>query len=339
MIQFVKRIVYVLLTCLLLNIQSYCQTDNTYVHRYDTLIMVRVFLSQKYTSLVFRYLNNQSSVRYRPNSKLNLGMGGTFGPLTLNLGYGFGFINPDDTDRKGNTKGFDLQANLYFRKFIIDLIGQSYKGFYLNDKEYQDASGKYYLRPDIEARQFGVNGQYVLNNKRFSYRASLFNSDWQKKSAGSLLLGAEIFGGLEKADSSLIPKRSSQLPEQSQSLNFFQFGPNLGYAYTLVIHKRFYLTGSLASSLVYQFNTLKNEEGTLKSSGLSSNTFFRAFAGYNGTRWAGGISWIHSNVSIDASNTQLRADLNTGKASISAVYRLYTPTSKLKKQLPDVLQF
>ncbi|MBL7871756.1 MAG: DUF4421 domain-containing protein [Cyclobacteriaceae bacterium] len=338
MIQLTKQIVYLSLICVLFNIQSYSQTDKKYVHRYDTLLIIRVFLSQKYTSLIFRNLQDQSSYRFRPNPKLNLGMGGTFGPLTLNLGYGFGFINPDDTDVKGNTKGFDLQANLYFRKFIIDLIAQSYKGLYSTDKVYRDATGKNYLRPDMEARQFGVNGQYVLNHKRFSYRASLFNSDWQKKSAGSLLVGAEIFGGLQKADSSLIPNRTPLFENHSQSLNFFQLGPNLGYAYTLVIHKRFYLTGSLASSLVYQFNTLKEEAETSKSSGFSSNTFFRAFAGYNGTKWAGGISWIHSNMNI-ASSTELRTDLKSGKASISAVYRLNTPTSKLKKQLPDALQF
>jgi hypothetical protein len=95
--------------------------------------MTRFFVSQKYTAFVFRYLNQQSTLRYRPNSKLAIGLGGTYGPLTLNLSYGFDFINPDDSDRKGKTKGYDLQAHLYSKKLIIDLMGQSLKGFYLTD--------------------------------------------------------------------------------------------------------------------------------------------------------------------------------------------------------------
>jgi hypothetical protein len=336
----IKRIVYICFACVLFNIPSYCQTDTKYVQRYDTLIMMRLFTSQKYASVVFRYLSQQSTLRYRPNSKLLLGVGGTYGPFTLNLGYGFDFLNPDNSDTKGTTKGIDLQLHLYSKKFSIDLVGQFNNGFYLNDKQFQDSNGKYYTRPDIKVRELGVSGQYIVNHKRFSYRAALSNSDWQKKSAGSLLAGAEILGGEGIADSTMLPGGSSQDQlDQSQRLGFFQIGPNLGYAYTLVIHKRFYVTGSLTASLVYEFYNLKDEQRKERVSGVGSNNFFRAFAGYNGSRWAGGISWIHSNVSIASSSNHLRADVNVGKVTASVVYRLLIPTFKIKKKLPDQLQF
>jgi hypothetical protein len=335
----IKRIVFLSLANLLLNLPSYSQTDKAYVQRYDTLLMTRFFVSQKYTSFVFRYLNQQSTLRYRPNSKLAMGVGGTYGPLTLNLSYGFDFINPNDNDRKGKTTGYDLQAHLYSKRLIIDLMGQSLKGFYLTDQQYQSKDGKFYQRPDIRVKEFGVNGQYVLNHRRFSYRAALFNSDWQKKSAGSLLAGAEILGGQGSADSTLMPGVSAQnkLPDQSLLLRFFQLGPNIGYAYTLVIYKRFYLTGSVAASLVYEFNKLEDENGTERINSISSNSFLRGFAGYNGTRWAGGVSWLQSYVNIAAANSKIRADINTGKISASVVYRLFISTSKIKKQLPKAI--
>lgn len=334
----IKRIVFLAFACLFINLSCYCQTDKAYVHRYDTLLMTRFFVSQKYTSFVFRYLNEQATLRYRPNSKLAMGVGGTYGPITLNLGYGFDFINPNDNDRKGKTKGIDLQAHLYFSKLIIDLMGQFYNGFYLNDQQNQTSDGKYYQRPDISLRLIGVNGQYVLNNKRFSYRSALFNSDWQKKSAGSLLAGAEILGGQGGADSTLMPGSSqNQVNDQSLKLKFFQLGPNLGYTYTLVIYKRFYLTGAVAASLVYEFNNFNDENGSERLNGISSNTFLRAFTGYNGERWAGGLSWIQSYVNIATSNDRIRADMNSGKLNFSIVYRLFIPTSKIKRQLPKAL--
>jgi hypothetical protein len=165
----------------------------------------------------------------------------------------------------------------------------------------------------------------------------LFNSDWQKKSAGSLLAGAEILGGQGSADSTLMPGASQNQSDQSLQLRFFQLGPNIGYAYTLVIYKRFYLTGSVAASLVYEFNKLEDENGTDIINGISSNSFLRGFAGYNGTRWAGGVSWLQSYVNIATANSKVRADINTGKISVSVVYRLFIPTAKIKKQLPKSL--
>ncbi len=261
-----------------------------------------------------------------------MGVGATYGPITINLAYGFDFLNRGEIRDKGKTKYLDLQAHLYSRKITIDFLGQFYNGFYLYDQQYRDTNGKYYQRPDIEIRTFGVHSQYVLNHKRFSYRAALLHNDWQKKSAGSLLVGFEIYGGVGRADSSFAPGVSAQ-SASNQRLGFFELGPNIGYAYTLVIRKHFYISGSVAASLVYGFNNSTGVVGTdVKSNGISSNNVVRVFAGYNSERWAGGLSWVNSQISIASTSARIQTDIHTGNARASFVYR-FIPGPKLYRRL------
>jgi len=328
---------FLAITILQLSESVLAQNDSTYVHSYDTMLTSRFYFSQKYVAFIFKNLNNQTSLNYRPNTTLNMGVGVTYGSLTLNLAYGFDFLNLGEEQKKGKTKYLDLQGHFYSRKITIDFLGQFYNGFYLNDDSYREPDGSYYQRPDIQIREFGVKAQYVLNHKRFSYRASLLHNDWQKKSAGSLLLGFEIYGGTGKADSTFTPTATgtTKPPIDPQRLGFFEVGPNIGYAYTLVVHKHFYISGSVAASIVFGSNKISSELNDTRSNGISSNSFYRAFAGYNGPRWATGVSWVNSQINIASTNASIRTVVHTGNVRASFVYR-FSPGPKLYKLLPRV---
>lgn len=318
----------------------FAQNDSSYVQTYDTLLTSRLYFSQKYVAFIFRNFGQQASLNYIPNTTLNMGVGTTYGPFTLNLAYGFDFLNLGEEEKKGKTKYLDLQGHFYSRKITIDFLGEFYKGFYLNDNTYRDNNnGRYYQRPDIKIREFGINTQYVLNHKRFSYRAPLLHNDWQKKSAGSLLLGFEIYGGIGRADSTLTPtdNGNSKPPIDPQRLSFFEIGPNIGYAYTLVIHKHFYISASVAASIIYGSNRIGGSTTDTKSNGVSSNSFYRAFAGYNGPRWATGVSWVNSQINIASTNARIHTVVNIGNVRASIVYR-FIPRGRLHKLLPRVKQ-
>ena len=95
------------------------------------------------------------------------------------------------------------------------------------------------------------------NVDRFSYRAALTENDVQTKSAGSLLFGGEAYYGSIKGDSSLVPVevRGNFSQFGVDKINFFSIGPGIGYAYTLVIEKHFYITGSAIGSIDVNFST------------------------------------------------------------------------------------
>lgn len=306
--------------CLLLADGLMAQQDETYFVSYDDMLTGRFYFSQKYTS--FRYFNRSDDIKlkYIPNTSLNMGIGATNKWATINLAYGFSFLNPD---RKENeTDYLDLQCHIYRKNLVIDLLGQFYNGFHLTNDELRETNGAYYNRSDIKVREIGASVQYVLNHKRFSYRAGFLQNDWQKKSAGTILLGWQLLGGNGEADSTIIPSKISNLPSdaQKQKLTFIETGPTLGYAYTLVIKEHFFLMGSGTVVLTYGYNRIENDE-RIKSSSFIPNFMVKASGGYNSALWAFTVSWTNDTVIIGSDSNEQVFSLHTGNLRLNLVRR------------------
>jgi hypothetical protein len=90
-----------------------------------------VFIFQKkYVHLNFPSGGSADDLEYKANPKLNLGAGITIKNISINLFNGFSFLNKN-SDEKGKTKGFNFQVHLYPRKWAIDLLYVSPKGYHL----------------------------------------------------------------------------------------------------------------------------------------------------------------------------------------------------------------
>ncbi len=309
--------------------------DPSYIQSYDTMLTTRVYLSQKYLSLDVKDKGGSSVLKYRPNSKIKLGVGATYGWFTVNISAGFGFMNNNKKElKKGNTKALDLQAHFYGPKFVIDLLTQYYKGFYLWPQGTQaETNNGWYTRPDLSLLQAGVSGYYVLNWGKFSYRATYVQSEWQIKSAGSFLLGAEIVYGLAKADSAFVPAaiNSAYRSGNVRQIQFGDIGPRAGYAYTLVLAKHFFISGSATGSL--SVNLLK-ETTTLQGSdtkfAFNPNYAFKAGVGYNSRKFSTNITWV--NNSIVAAGDKATYTYYGGNARVHIAYR-FLASPKMKQRL------
>lgn len=300
---------------------TYAQQDSTYFVSYPKLLTGRFYFSQKFTSFKFQNTKEHYTLNYQPNTTLNMGLGATYKWATLNLAYGFGFLNPDG--EKGKTQYLDLQFHGYSRKFNLDFLGQFYRGFYLSQKGTSASSDRYYIRPDLKVNIVGGSFQYILNYRRFSLRASFLHTEWQKKSAGSVLVGIEAYTGRVKADSTITPaaiNRNAALLNETKT-SFFLFGPNIGYAYTLVVQENFFLTGSVSLSLDYGVSTLTDRDGRSNVGGLNTNVFSRLIAGYNSARWALSIIYINNAVRLATNNSDRELTLNTGNVRVCFVHR------------------
>jgi len=235
-------------------------------------------------------------LQYRPNTPLTLtlGAGITYHNISLNLSYGFKFLNTDN-DEKGKPRYFDMQGHWYDNKWAVDWFGQFYRHYYLYPKGYaSDNINNYYLRPDAKVNLIGVAAYRLPNGERFSYRAALIQNEWQKKSAGSILFGGEAYYGTIKADSSLVPKQvEKELPlTDLHNIQLLSFGAGIGYAYTLVVKQHFFITGSLVANLDLNFSS---ETGTnLNSNQVTLNpaAVFKAAAGYNSSTWDLSCNWV-----------------------------------------------
>ncbi|HVB03405.1 MAG TPA: DUF4421 domain-containing protein [Chitinophagaceae bacterium] len=319
--------------------------DTSYYKTFEKYLIVHSFLTSKYTSLGLTGYTNSENIRYMPNTPLSVGLGVTYNFLTLNLGVGLGFLN--NNSEEFNTNYLDLQTHIYIRKVSLDLYGQFYKGYYLPGTVIPQYTGKNYFRPDLNVNFLGIAGYYIFNSGHFSYRASLVQDEWQKKSSGSLLLGGEIYYGSIYGDSDLIPGnlQAGYSTQKIHRVHFFEIGPGAGYAYTFVFQQHFFLTGAINLNAAFAYN---REFGisTAFRIGINPNFTYRAIAGYNGNRWAINLSWINNQISFAGLYSGESYRIKTGMYNLTVNYRFKLErrvrrkinhiTDKIKQLIPNI---
>lgn len=315
--------------------QQHPDHDSTYYTSFAKDITARFYFSRKYTRLELERAEGVSKFVYEPNTSLNMGIGATYQSLTLNLAYGFGFLNNDK--EKGKTKYLDLQSHLYGRKWTIDLFGQFYKGYYLQPKGLAAKDGEsYYIRPDLHINLMGISVYRLLNPERFSYRAAMLQNERQEKSSGSFLLGLETYYGEVKADSSLVPTELANRYRQTgvRKLLFARVGPGAGYAHTFVIQKQFFVSASLTANLgvcyIRQSGVTKGDKVTVNPSYI-----YRLVAGYDKSNFNINFSVVGNQLVLKTVTTEDRYFITTGNYRLTFAKR-FTPGARLKKRLHPI---
>ena len=300
-------------------IKGVAQHDSSYYETHNDVMHGRLALIQKFNVLHYKNTLEDKTTNYFPHTIPGLAVGFTYDWMTIDLSYGFRY-NGNERE-KGKTKYLDIQLHSYAKKFIIDIFGQKYKGMYVpGDK---DVDGNFYHRSDLESRLIGGAFQYVLNNKRFSFRSSFLQTDWQKRSAGSLLFGFEAYVGRVSSDSSLLPYHSDVDPSGHLAKKdfFWQVGPTIGYAYTAVIKRHFFVTGSFAESFNYGRRVMTEQSEKQVASQFVTNPSYRVITGYNTYRWGIALFYVNNRVKIPGAINGHEIAVSTGTFRVNFVYR------------------
>lgn len=317
------------------------QTDNdsSYIEDHTKDITFRIFGSRKYNyyDIVDRKRNQE--VLYRPNTPFDIGFGVNYKFLGINLAFNLPFINKED--KYGKTRGLDLQSHFYARKMVIDFYGQFYNGYYissskglLNGLNALTPDTKVPIRPDIHNLTLGLGVQYVFNDSKFSYRAAYLQNDYQKKSAGSFLVGAELFGVRMKGDSSIIPGKLAKEDffnnQRFDRTGIVSLAASAGYAYTFVYKRHFFLTLSLTGSIGTNYTSLSltRTDNKIGKFGLQLNNTERISIGYNSKRYFAGIHYMNFTTRSNSPVPNTYQRIGAGDLRISIARRF-----KLKKKL------
>jgi hypothetical protein len=290
--------------------------DTSYVRDYTRDLTARLYFSRKYAGYGVRDYRQNQELLYRPNHRLNFGVGLNYYFLGLNLGVNMPFVNNDD-DRYGQTRYLDAQSHIYLSKFTVDLYLQYYKGHYLSKPqdwiENWQPGSPFPKRGDLRTISTGISVHYIFNHRRFSYRAAYLQNEWQKKSAGTFLAGSEFYRVHMQADSSVTAPARGLAPffggvQFSQSV-VYSFGANAGYAYTFVYKSNFFLSLALVGGVGLGSSRLMEPgaEDLVKTT-LHFNTTARAAIGYNSPRYYAGFSVV---------NLALRSQTPVGRSAIS----------------------
>jgi hypothetical protein len=306
------------------------ENDTNYIDEHTEDITARLYGSRKFTRYDITDRKQNTHILYRPNTPFNIGFGANYRFIGLNIGFNLPMINQKN-DKYGKTKYIDLQSHVYLRKIVVDFYGQYYKGYYIANpagvfsKEYA-AQNPYPQRPDLRNIDFGLNVQYIFNDKRFSYRAPNLQNEYQKKSAGSLIVGGEMFLGRIKGDSSLIPSNMADTlflhDQHYYKTGISSLAANIGYAYTFVLKQHFFLSLSLTGGLGGNVTSLFMENGDItRRVGLTFSSTIRASLGYNSSRYFAGVHYVGMNTRSGMSIPHTYQTFGTGNLRVSVVRR------------------
>ncbi len=322
--------------------------DSSYIEVYRDELTTRLYLSRKQNGYTLSERLYRPWIRYKTNDNLLLGMGYTYSFLTINLGVKMPFINRDD-DVYGKSKYFDLQTNFMFRNYIVDLYLQWNKGYYISNPEDLNITWNQGQampqRGDMRTNIIGLNVQYLFNSSRFSYKAAFWQNEFQKRSAGSPIAGAEAYYVLGMTDSLMvetaIPPSGYMDDLPFNQVDMVNVGLNGGYAYTFVWKEKLYLS---LTSLFGISGAMNQVHYTLDSHTLNyglavgvSNTT-RISLGFNSADYYVGISFARFGVATMAGGYGDWYTYHTGHIRLNFVKRFKLSRS-IKILRPDLWIF
>jgi hypothetical protein len=209
----------------------------------------------------------------------------------------------------------------------------------INDWSEEDG---YPVRPDLRLRSFALSVQYFKNGDKYSFKAVFNQNEWQKKSAGSLILAGGFNYIITNADSLLIPD-DLVYDNFFQDQNFkdsrlFSLGPSIGYAHTFVLFKHLFITGSWHGGVTIGFTNISGmDSDDTEKTGFAwhFHSNLRLGFGYNSRKWYAGFSYLNHAVRNQAPVNRGWLHFDTGNFRLNLVRRfaLKKPIKLLNPQL------
>lgn len=298
-------------------------------------VALRVYNIIKTTDFSLSNQVEKKTFKFSPNNGIGFGLGFTYQWMALDLG----FIVPGTWQYTGkdDTK-FDFIGTLYGKKHLIDATAQYYEGYYLrNQNDFFPASNNRpidNLRTDIGSIDLAISYLYVLNHSKFSFQSSFMGDMIQKKSAGSFTLHGFVSLYGVWADSALVRfDFNNSLNEQAliNQIAVLSTGTGLGYAHTIVLPKKFFITLSAAPILMLSTNNTQNnsaQPSEINDSRFNFRFFTRNAIGYNSNRYYLMLNVSYDNFRVNLSDNTV---LNYSPTKIKLLFGYRLSSKKEKK--------
>ena len=251
--------------------------------------------------VTFKHIDSKKELKLRPNASGRIGLG--FNYKWMGLAVAFKPPGFSDDEKYGNTQRLDVQINVFARAFGLDLTSQYYKGYYVaNPNDFMAWNKEQYpLLENLSTMSMELSGYYFNNHKKFSYRAAFVRNEIQKKSAGSLILGAYTRMDLTEAPEGIMP---DDLPDEYEALfnirrfNSVNLGLSVGYTYTYVFLDNFFVNLSAVPGIGAKKTTIEHDNINVRKHGVSFRWIGRMALGYEHEKFFMGITAIATSNTI-----------------------------------------
>ena len=291
------------------NYLLYRNHDSSYIKSYSDNFTLKLIGVNKYNYFKIKDAKNNVSARFRPDRKVNLGLGIAYKWFAFDFAFNVG-IGEDSNFQ--NSKILDLSGTIFSSKQFINASYQYYFGYQMTKvtgieaDELPNSS----IRDDIRTVYFGLQYFFAFSYDKFSLKAPFIHNEMQKKSAGSFLLGVGFGYYSLAADSTIIPPEIHGNFDENlhlTDLNATNGNIGCGYIYTFVWQKHFYATLSFIPILGINLGDYRTEYRKPYGAHLYLGFKTMNSIGYNSDKIFGGIQFSNdfSKTRLEKQNLEL----------------------------------
>lgn len=225
-----KMFFYFLFFLSCISVYSQTERDSTNVISYDSDIMIR---SNFYTNKEnYFYSYNGEEINLATNNKIYTSVSLDYEIISVAVGFAPNIFSRNrNDDLKGKSSFSQIRFSIFPKNFIQTVSYKRNKGFFLkNTKDFNpnwdEDSDPYIQFPDLKIEEFAGTTSYVFN-KNFSVKSIDYQTEWQKKSSGSLITSLDYN----------LTITHNKIEGSISRDNQFNFGLNVGYHYNYIVSK------------------------------------------------------------------------------------------------------
>ncbi|WP_068474173.1 DUF4421 family protein [Saccharicrinis aurantiacus] len=264
--------------------------DSSYIRKYNDKFILKVGIKNAGESFGVR--GNSVNYDLKPNTELKTKVWFNYRFIAFSLGFAPNYLGGNnDDDRKGKSELKSIGLNLIFPHWVQHFGYSKTKGYYISNtsdiiEDWDKYKGAYIQFPELLVENFSGYTAYKFN-KNYSVKAVSDQTEHQIKSCGSLM--AFLLYRYYSIDN----KATITASNSTQKSQNFETTAQLGYFYTYVWHRNFYISAGAAAGLGFINSQLltRTIEEEINSHNLDPLARLEAQCamGYNSNRFFGGI--------------------------------------------------
>lgn len=250
-----------LILCLLFSLYSFGQRntalDSTSIISYADKFLIKLNIDNQTDTYFVRDKLTNTDLVLLPNDNLRFSLSLDYEFIGVSLGFSPKFLGSNnDNDLKGKSSFTDYGFRFFLGNWAQEILYSNIQGYYVENTQdfipgWEENDDPFIQFPNLKTIQWGGSTSYIFN-ERFSFRNIVYQTEWQRKSAGSFVPKLEY-----------VYNRFSNRVNSIKSVeNAFDIKAAPSYYYTLVIHRNWFASAFLSPALGIRFsNSMTAENG------------------------------------------------------------------------------
>ncbi len=287
-----------------------------YIEKMDHTLNIKLELDNEGESFLYTQKNNRYNIE--PNINTRVAISTNYRFLSLKIGFVPKAFANIDADKKGETKMFKIQADIFVKNWIQNFEYMKVQGYYIKDFNPIipiPPMNDFVILPELKTLSISGSTSYKYNDY-FSLKSILNQTEIQRKSTGSTISSLE-YGYFKMSDKT-----------QNFDLRSFDLVLNTGFVYTHVINHKLYASLGGIPGLGIEFNKLETEVEDKKVTTKDNNFVFHLNAqmglGYNSKSFYAG-SYLKGIVAARGKESLVGFNTFRGVFQIYVGYRFKAP--------------